>query len=152
MNVSMELKDCLIWTLAVAPKFKRLQYYFEIVQNDEKRNLLEDGLYTDDEMEMEGIMKQYFKYAWMNSSDLYQAPEWVEDTFWYQIVPDRFCRIPDSSNNKQFSNWNITEDMKYNEAYGGNLRGIISKLPYLRDLGINGIYLTPIFQSPSDHK
>lgn len=152
MSVSMELKNCLIWTLVVSPKFKRLQYYFEIVQNEEKRNLLEDGLYTDDEMEMEGIMKQYFKYAWMNSSDLYQAPEWVEDTFWYQIIPDRFCRIPDSSNEKQFSNWSVTEDMKYNEVYGGNLRGIVSKLTYLQDLGINGIYLTPIFQSPSDHK
>lgn len=152
MNVSMELKNCLIWTLAVSPKFKRLQYYFEIVQNDEKRNLFEDGLYTDDEMEMEGIMKQYYKYAWMNSSDLYQSPEWVEDTFWYQIVPDRFCRIPDSSSKKQFSNWSVTENMEYNETYGGNLRGIISKLTYLRDLGINGIYLTPIFQSPSDHK
>lgn len=152
MNVSMELKECLIWTLVVSPKFKRLQYYFEIVQNDEKRNLFEDGLYTDDEMEMEGIMKQYFKYAWMNSSDLYQSPEWVEDTIWYQIVPDRFGRIPDSSNKKQFSNWSVTEDMKYNETYGGNLQGIIGKLPYLRDLGINGIYLTPIFQSPSDHK
>ena len=152
MNVSMELKNCLIWTLVVSPKFKRLQYYFEIVQNDEKRNLFEDGLYTDHEMEMEGVIKQYFKYAWMNSSDLYQAPEWVEDTFWYQIIPDRFCRIPDSSSKKQFSNWSVTEDMKYNEVYGGNLRGIISKLTYLRDLGINGLYLTPIFQSPSDHK
>ena len=152
MNVSMELKECMIWTLVVSPKFKRLQYYFEIIQNNEKRNLFEDGLYTDGEMEMEGIIKQYFKYAWMNSSDLYQAPEWVEDTIWYQIIPDRFCRIPDSSNQKQFSNWNVTKDMKYNETYGGNFRGIISRLTYLRDLGINGIYLTPIFQSPSDHK
>lgn len=152
MHVSMELRYCLIWSLVVAPKFKRLQYYFEIVGNGEKRNLFEDGLYTDDEMGMKGIMKQYFKYGWMNISDLYQSPKWVEDTFWYQIVPDRFCRIPDSSNKKQFSDWNVTEEMKYNEVYGGNLRGIIRKLPYLRDLGINGIYLTPIFESTSDHK
>lgn len=61
MNVSMELKNCLIWTLVVSPKFKRLQYYFEIIQNDEKRNLLEDDLYTDYDMKTEGIMKQYFK-------------------------------------------------------------------------------------------
>lgn len=67
MNVSMELKNGLIWTSIVSPKFKRLQYYFEIVQNDEKQNLFEDGLYTDDEMEQEGIMKQYFKYAWMKA-------------------------------------------------------------------------------------
>lgn len=152
MKVSMELRNCLIWTLVITPKFKRLQYYFEVISNDEKLNLLEDDLYTDEEMKMQGFMNQYFKYAWMNPSDLYQAPEWVEDTFWYQIVPDRFCRIPDSSSKKQFSDWNVTEDMKYNEVYGGNLRGIISKLTYLRDLGVNGIYLTPIFESISDHK
>ena len=152
MNMSMELKNNIIWTLIVTPKFKRLQYYFEIIENGEKRNLLEDGLYTDDEMELEGFMKQYFKYAWMNSSDIYQSPKWVEDTFWYQIMPDRFCRIPDDVSKKQFSDWNVTDNMKYNEFYGGNLKGIISRLTYLRDLGINGIYLTPIFQSDSDHK
>lgn len=152
MNVSMELSNSLIWTLTVTPKFKRLQYYFEVEEAGEKRNLLEDGFYTDDEMEIEGLMKQYFKYAWMNSSDLFQAPKWVEDAFWYQIMPDRFCRITDSSCKKKFSDWSATENMRYNETYGGNLQGIISKLEYLHDLGINGIYFTPIFKSVSDHK
>ena len=152
MHVSMELKNSLIWNLIVTPKFKRLQYYFEVVEKYEKRNLLEDGFYTDNEMEMEGFMKQYFKYGWMNSSDVCKTPKWVEDTVWYQIVPDRFCRIPDASNKKHFADWKVTDNMKYNEAYGGNLKGIISKLTYLKELGINGIYLTPIFQAASDHK
>ena len=38
MQVSMELRDCLIWTSIVAPKFKRQQYYFEIICNDEKKS------------------------------------------------------------------------------------------------------------------
>ncbi len=36
--------------------------------------------------------------------------------------------------------------------FGGNLLGIIDKIPYLKELGINGIYFTPIFESPSTHK
>lgn len=152
MDVSMELGNCLIWTVTVVPKFKRQQYYFEVICNNERQNLFEDGLYTEDEMNVEGIMKQYFKFAWMNSSDIYKHPEWVENIFWYQILPDRFCHIPDSLNKKQFADWNDIENMQYNETYGGNLLGIISRLPYLYSLGINGIYLTPIFESISDHK
>ncbi len=152
MKVTMELKNYLVWSTVIAPEFKRLQYYFEIVCNNEKQNLFEDGLYTEDEIHIEGIIKQYFKYAWINSSDLYKAPEWVEDTCWYQIMPDRFCRIADFSDERHLSSWNNTSNMKYNEIYGGNLSGIISKLTYLHDLGINGIYLTPIFTSVSDHK
>ena len=152
MHVSMELKHALIWTCVVKPEFKRLQYYFEITDGQEKEYLLEDGLYTDEEMQIQGLMKQYFKYAWMNPSDIYRVPDWVEDTVWYQIVPDRFCRIADASNQKQFSDWNATEHMTYEDTYGGNLRGVISKLPYLKDLGITGIYLTPIFESKSNHK
>lgn len=152
MHISKELKNSLIWTISVFPKFKRQQYYFEVICNDETRYLFEDGLYTMSEMNIEGIMKQYFKYAWMNSSDIFKAPEWVEDTFWYQIMPDRFCRMEDPFCEKQFADWDDTKVMKYNVFYGGNLLGITTKLTYLRDLGINGIYLTPIFESTSNHK
>lgn len=150
MDIVMELRDYLVWSITVSPKFKRLQYYFEIINNNEKRCLFEDGLYSENISS--GAVNQYFKYAWMNPSDIYKAPEWVEDTCWYQIMPDRFCRILDSSDERQFADWNDDSKVKYNLIYGGNLLGITKKLPYLHDLGISGIYLTPIFESTSDHK
>ncbi len=152
MQVSLELREYFVWTAVVSPKFKRLQYYFEVISGAEKRILMEDGIYTEQEMQLDGMMKQYFKYAWMNPSDLYRAPQWVEDTFWYQIMPDRFCRMAQASDSRKPTDWTNTADMKYNQFYGGNFSGIASKLPYLQELGINGIYLTPIFESPSDHK
>lgn len=152
MHIVRELKESLIWTISVFPKFKRLQYYFEVVCGDEIRYLLEDGLYTADEINICGIMKQYFKYAWMNPSDIYNVPKWVVDTFWYQIMPDRFCRHKDSPFEKKFVDWECTDNMEYTTFYGGNIAGITSKIPYLHELGINGIYLTPIFESNSNHK
>ena len=152
MHIVRELKESLIWTISVFPKFKRLQYYFEVVCGDEIRYLFEDGLYTADEINICGIMKQYFKYAWMNPSDIYNSPKWVADTFWYQIMPDRFCRHKDSPFEKKFMDWECTDNMEYTTFYGGNIAGITSKIPYLHELGINGIYLTPIFESNSNHK
>lgn len=152
MRIAMELKNEYLWSIEVTPKFKRLQYYFEIICGNERRYLFEDGLYTQEELSVSGLMKQYFKYAWINPSDVYEPPAWVADTFWYQIMPDSFCRIINKSDAYRFADWNNTDNMNYDSIYGGNIQGIISKLSYLHDLGISGIYLTPIFDSPSNHK
>ena len=81
----------------------------------------------------------------------------------YQIMPDRFCKIgeepielPDrvtKSWNDRMPNWQPASDGEYynNYFYGGNLKGIISKLDYLRNLGFDLIYLTPIEFSFSNH-
>lgn len=45
-----------------------------------------------------------------------------------------------------------SKDPDVNDFFGGDLQGIIDKLDYLEELGVNGIYLTPIFSSPSNHK
>ena len=83
----------------------------------------------------------------------------------YQIFVDRFAR---SNNIRQYrkdavliSDWNAEipeyqkfpgESIKNNYFYGGDLYGIIEKLKYIKSLGVNAIYLTPIFESPSNHK
>lgn len=45
-----------------------------------------------------------------------------------------------------------SKDPGVNDFFGGDLQGIVDKLDYLEDLGVNGIYLTPIFSAPSNHK
>lgn len=152
MHRTMELRQEYQWSATVMPKYKRLQYYFEITCGNELRYLFEDGLYSREEINTPGLMKQYFKYAWMNASDVCVTPAWVTDTFWYQIMPDRFCRIGSSVPEKYLTDWHNTENMTHDMIYGGNLLGIADKLSYLHDLGINGIYFTPIFESPSHHK
>ena len=70
------------------------------------------------------------------------TPDWFREAVIYQIFVDRFAPDP----GKEFK---ITQDRS--EIYGGTLKGIISKLDYLQDLGINCLWLTPIFPSPSHH-
>jgi len=97
----------------------------------------------------------------------YDAPTWVGDTVFYQIFPDRFAD-GDPSNNVRDGEYvsygkpvvarpwgEIPRPLRESgvvEFFGGDLWGITQHLDYLQDLGINALYLTPIFTSPSNHK
>ncbi len=77
-------------------------------------------------------------------------PDWVPDTVFYQIFPDRF-RNGDPTNDPARSDpWGT---MPTRENFmGGDLRGITEGLPYLQELGITGLYLTPIFEADTNHR
>ena len=147
-----ELKHSYIYSIKLKPKFKRQQYYFEIYSNDEKKYYLEDDFYTEEELSIKGIMYQYFKFPYINSSDIYMTPQWVKDTIWYQIMPDRFNKGSNILKSKNLKEWKYEDSMSFYDFYGGDIKGIEMKLEYLKDLGISGIYLNPIMDSPSCHK
>jgi cyclomaltodextrinase / maltogenic alpha-amylase / neopullulanase len=105
------------------------------------------------------------------------TPDWAKDAVWYQIYPERF-RNGDSSNDPtreevtarrdwRVSGWTndwykLQPDEKADgnnfysrindRRYGGDLQGVIDKLDYLAGLGVNAIYLNPIFEAYSHHK
>lgn len=146
-----ELKNHIWWTTTIRPQYKRCKYYFEIWAGEEIRFYFEDGFYTREQMELEGKMLQYFMVPWMNPSDVNQTPDWVNQTVWYQIFPDRFYRSASMGEDPGIVPWR-TGKVKNEERFGGNLRGITEKLDYLADLGITGIYLTPVCMARSNHK
>ena len=152
MSVSRELEHHLIWSVTLEPKFKREQYYFAISDGKESQLLFEDGFYTKEAAEKPGRLKQYFKFPWLNPADVIAPPAWVNDTVWYQIMPDRFCRGGQANKRFGLRKWGDYRLIKPWDFYGGDLRGIISKLDYLHDLGITGIYMLPLFLSNSTHK
>ncbi len=94
------------------------------------------------------------------------TPDWFGRGVSYQIFPDRFCRsrIPDPAgmvgDRTVHENWADTPDylpdetgeVRCRDFFGGDLPGIISKLDYLQDLGVTTLYLTPIFESASNHR
>lgn len=97
----------------------------------------------------------------------YKTPNWFKEGIAYQIFPDRFYNgNPDGSflgdrTDIIKRNWGdqpfykaeqFGGEYKANDFFGGNLEGIIKKLPYLEDLGITVIYLNPIFRASSNHK
>lgn len=78
------------------------------------------------------------------------VPNWIQDAIFYQIFPDRFENGDPSLNPPNVKPWGShpTPD----GFQGGDLQGIINHLDYLKDLGINAIYLNPIFLSSSTHR
>ena len=95
----------------------------------------------------------------------FHTPAWAKGAVMYQIFVDRFYN-GDSSNDvvdREYSyigepvtrvkDWNkMPASMGAREFYGGDLKGIWEKLDYLQDLGVEVLYLNPIFVSPSNHK
>ncbi|MEL6440863.1 MAG: glycoside hydrolase family 13 protein [Cyanobacteria bacterium J06621_8] len=83
-----------------------------------------------------------------------KTPDWVKHAVFYQIFPDRFARsqpkIKGQWQASRYEAWDATPT--YQGYKGGNLWGIIDKLDYIKDLGVNAIYFTPIFQSASNHR
>ncbi len=78
------------------------------------------------------------------------TPDWVKDAVFYQIFPDRFARSEQVEKPHNLEAWDSPPT-----AYGfkgGDLLGIVEQLDYLVDLGINAIYLTPIFESTANHR
>ena len=152
MTVSRELEHSLIWSVTLEPRFKREQYYFSLCDGADTLLLFEDGVYSREEADKPGRLRQYFKFPWLNPADVITPPAWVNDTVWYQIMPDRFCRGNASPKRFGLRSWEDHRRIRPWDMYGGDLRGIISRLEYIRDLGINGIYMLPIFLSNSNHK
>ena len=79
-----------------------------------------------------------------------QTPDWVRDAVFYQIFPDRFARSPAVSKPAHLDEWGAPPT--YHGYQGGDLIGVVERLDYLQDLGINAIYFTPVFQSASNHR
>lgn len=146
------LKNQLWWTTTVKPEYKRLKYYFELITETEKWYYFEDGLLNEAQMQLEGRSRQCFVMPWMNPSDVPKTPAWVNDTVWYQIFPERFCNGDPENDPEGVKEWRDHGSVTNEEFFGGDLQGIINKLDYLQDLGITGLYLTPINESPSAHK
>jgi alpha-glucosidase len=101
-----------------------------------------------------------------------QAPSWLAEAVFYQIFPDRFNNgdpTLDPPAGQPFTypfartfrttlrNWATDSPLPFHEGgnldfFGGDLAGIESKIGYLQDLGINALYLNPIFASSTNHK
>ncbi|MFO0893912.1 MAG: alpha-amylase family glycosyl hydrolase [Phycisphaerales bacterium] len=106
----------------------------------------------------------------LNRAELpgFTTPEWAKHAIWYQVMVDRF-RNGDPSNDPSpvrpwRSEWYAASPWEgrdgqtfwkhfvFERLYGGDLAGLEEKLPYLKELGVNALYLMPIFQAPGPHK
>lgn len=142
------------WTTTVQPEFKRCRYYFELINKQGSTYFyFEDKVYSEAELKGLNHGVQYFCFPWMNEVDINKVPEWVNRTLWYQIFPERFCNGDSKLDPEGVLPWAGPDTAVKNEQfYGGDLVGLTNKLEYLQELGVTGLYLTPINESPSSHK
>lgn len=95
------------------------------------------------------------------------APKWYRNSIFYQIFPDRFFNgntppllSASKSNSFIYGSYeddpmyikNINGEIERWDFYGGNLKGITQKIPCLKELGVNALYLNPIFEAWSNHR
>lgn len=112
-----------------------------------------------------GLVKEPMERMWFRVIPGFSTPDWAKGAVMYQIYVDRFCN-GDTSNDVETREYVYINDyvqrvedwekypaqMGVREFYGGDLQGVLDKMDYLQDLGIDAIYFNPLFVSPSNHK
>lgn len=126
----------------------RIGYYFELISEDATLYYTEQGIVTKFNDEL--AYCYFFQYPYNNLADLHKEPSWIHDAIFYEIFVERFQNGNIANSPPGRCNWEEAPTPK--SFFGGDLQGIINQLDYLSELGINAVYLTPIFKSPSNHK
>lgn len=127
----------------------RLSYIFRLKIRGEELYYSEDGL--SDTYDFSLAYFNFFQLPYINSADIHREVSWMESAVFYEIFVERFCRgLQDKDDTYVNMEWGEKPHPK--SFAGGDLPGITEKLDYLKGLGINALYLTPVFQSVSNHK
>lgn len=90
----------------------------------------------------------HFHCPYIHSTQVPTPPAWLREAICYEIFPDRFAR--DDATAPPDPRW--PGYPTHQAHWGGSLRGIIARLPHIASLGVNLLWLTPIFASPTNHK
>lgn len=127
----------------------RTAYVFRIVQGEDAWYFSEDGLTKEYDFSL-GYFN-FFQLPYINEADLHREVPWMRQAVFYQIFVDRFCRGIEEKDERYINlPWNGKPLPK--SFAGGDIPGITKKLDYIKGLGVNTLYLTPVFQSISNHK
>ena len=126
----------------------RYRYFFELVDYEDNRVFLDERGFRDDSVKVKEAAA--FQYPYIADADVYNEEKWLQKSIVYQIFVERFYN--GDKNNDPINSLDWGEDVSKSSMFGGDLQGIIDKLDYLDELGVNLLYLTPIFKSSSNHK
>ena len=145
------------WSISLRIHEVGLYYYSFYVETEGNIACgdMEMGYVTQDMHDIQGFLLTVY------SKD-YKTPDWFKGGVMYQIFPDRFCKVGTMPHIKgrverewgelPYFRPNEYGKILNNDFFGGNFKGIESKLPYLRKLGVTTIYLNPIFEATSNHR
>ena len=127
----------------------RFAYIFQIEEDGNTWYFSEDGVTK--EYKFEEAFYNFFQMPYINKNDVMDTVEWMRSAVFYQIFVERF-RQGNEKKDTSYINMKWDEKPTPKSFAGGDLAGIIEKMDYLKELGINALYLTPVFRSISNHK
>lgn len=139
------------WEVTIESSTSRVQYGFHVIGQDGLAVFYGDQGIVPFTPEILEEANRYFRMPYFQLVDQFQAPDWVKQTVWYQIFPERFANGDFTNDPKGTLPWGSKTPGR-DDFFGGDLRGIINHLDDLASLGVNGLYLTPIFKAKTNHK
>ena len=122
-----------------------LRYFFEI--EDRAGTVAYYGGHEFYDQPITEIDRMYDCPQTLREEELFELPGWAKNKVVYQIFPSRFAADQD-----------VPEEVWYQAPIGhkadlkGSLRGVIDRLDYIKELGADVLYMTPVFRSKSSHK
>jgi cyclomaltodextrinase len=123
-----------------------INYYFRLQGDDETLCFGRQGFFDEAEVGA----GQLFTMPLLQEEDVFVVPDWVSEAVVYQIFVDSFAPGEGIDPQERNPDWFSRE--RHRGHLGGSLQGVLDKLDYLQALGVNTLYLTPVFTSPSNHK
>lgn len=130
-------------------KDTRIGYVFYLNDGENSFYFSEDGV--EDNYNFELGFYNFFQYPYINEADIMDFVPWMEKACFYQIFVDRF-HMGDKKKDLSYINCKWKDIPTPKTFAGGDIKGITQKLSYIKKIGCNAIYLTPIFSSISNHK
>ena len=134
------------WELTLECPYHRIFYHFELSDGAESCYYY-GGVFT---YKLVDDRSEYFKLPFNHRADIARVPDWVHEAVVYNIFPDSFATsrryISGEATQREFGG--LTTHGKL----GGTIRGVTENLDYLSGLGINCVYLNPIFAAGEYHK
>ena len=131
-------------------RYGRVQYYFILKTGDAAVYLGQHGIFSSPDASEPWNFGFHYPYLWWRTNGLDRPPDWAYDSIVYQVFVERFANGDPSNDPPGTGGW--YDPPRTDSFAGGDLQGIIDRLDYIAELGVNCLYLTPIFQSPSNHK
>ncbi len=131
----------------IKDRYTRVCYYFLLDDGKEQEYYYERNFCR----EITSNRTEYFQFPYIRREDIISMPDWAEEIVMYHIFPDSFASEKDGISKKPVKT--LFEGEKESVSHlGGTLAGVKENLDYLKDLGVNCIYLNPIFAASSYHK
>ncbi|MUG87797.1 alpha-glycosidase [Paenibacillus timonensis] len=144
LMISDEMFD--YWECAYQPPLRRTRYGF-LLKSGEEQIWMTESEFTK---ERPAGPERLFEFPFINPIDVFTPPAWVKDAIFYQIFPERFANGDPSNDPKGALPWGGKPER--DNFFGGDLQGVIDHLDHLSELGITGIYFTPVFEATTNHK